>query len=154
MVRYFTLPEAERLLPRVERCLREALSHRSDALKANEELEAASARIRMAGGVRVNPGSLLATRARRDVSEAAMKEALEQIEQTGAVVKDLDLGLIDFMSRFQDRDVCLCWKLGEKGIAFWHGADEGFRGRKPIDREFIDGHSCNKSPGGSPERVN
>ena len=67
----------------------------------------------------------------------ALKEALEQIEETGALVKDLDIGLIDFLSRFQDRDVCLCWKLGETGIGFWHGVEEGFRGRKPIDQEFL-----------------
>jgi len=132
----------------VEKFLREALSHRSEALSAHEELEAASARIQMAGGVRVNPAALLAARARRDTSTAAMKEALEQIEQTGALIKDLDIGLIDFMSRFRDHDVCLCWKLGEQGIDFWHGAEEGFRGRKPIDREFIDGHTREEHPPG------
>jgi hypothetical protein len=36
--------------------------------------------------------------------------------------------------------VSLCWKLGERGIGHWHSAEEGFRGRKPIDREFLDHH--------------
>ncbi|MBV8845388.1 MAG: DUF2203 domain-containing protein [Bryobacterales bacterium] len=148
MAQYFTLPEAERLLPRVERYLRDALLHREEAQKAHEELQATSEHIRMAGGVRVNPGALLAVRARFDTSAAALKEAVEQIEQTGAVLKDLDIGLIDFMSRFRNQDVCLCWKLGESGIGFWHGAEEGFRGRKPIDREFIEGHTSDqRSPG-------
>jgi hypothetical protein len=148
MAQYFTLPEAERLLPRIERFLRDALFHRSEALKAHEELEATSHRIRMAGGIRVNPGAMLTVRARLDTSSAALKEALEQIEDTGAVVKDLDIGLIDFMSRFHEQDVCLCWKLGEHGIGFWHGAEEGFRGRKPIDQEFIEGHtSVVRTPG-------
>jgi hypothetical protein len=141
MARYFTLPEAERLLPRVERLLRDCLLHRSEAMKAQEELEAVTTRIRMAGGLRVQPGPLLATRARRDVSTEALKESLEKIEEMGVLVKDLDIGLIDFMTRYRDQDVCLCWKLGEEGIGFWHGAEEGFRGRKPIDREFIDGHT-------------
>ena len=141
MARYFTLREAERLLPHVEHYLRDSLFHRAEAMKAHEELETASARIRMAGGLRVQPGPLLAARARRDASTAALKEALQKIQEMGVLVKDLDIGLIDFMTRYRDQDVCLCWKLGEEKIAFWHGAEEGFRGRKPIDREFIDGHT-------------
>lgn len=141
MPRYFTLPEAERLLPRVERFLRDALFHKAEAQKAHRELDQSSEHIRYSGGARVSTGQILALRARRDTSLAALKEAIEQIAETGAVVKDLDIGLIDFLSRFQDRDVCLCWKLGETGIGFWHGTTEGFRGRKPIDQEFMEGHS-------------
>jgi hypothetical protein len=147
--RYFTLPQAERLLPDVERFLRDALFHKSEAQKAHQELEETSDRIRMSGGMRVNPGQLLGVRARLDTSVAALKDALEHIEEAGALVKDLDIGLIDFLSRFQDRDVCLCWKLGETGIGFWHSVDEGFQGRKPIDQEFRDGHSA-----GAPARLN
>ena len=146
MPRYFTLFEAERLLPEVERYLRDALFHRSEAAKAQQELQHASDRIRMMGGMRVNPSEFVATRARLDTSAAALKNAIELVHETGAVIKDLEIGLIDFMSRFQDRDVCLCWKLGEPGISFWHGVDEGFRGRKPIDQTFLDGHSGVDSP--------
>ena len=139
--RYFTLGQAERLLPEVERALREALVHKAEAENAHGELQQASDKIRMAGGSRVNPTRMLAMRARRDSSAEALQEALEQVEETGALVKDLEIGLIDFLARFQERDVCLCWKLGETGIRFWHGAEEGFGGRKPIDEEFRDGHS-------------
>ena len=62
-------------------------------------------------------------------------------EITAALVKDLDIGLLDFMARYQGKDVCLCWKLGETGIHFWHGAEEGFRGRKEIDDAFRAHHS-------------
>ena len=151
MPQYFTLAEARRLLPEVERFMRDALFHRSAAMKAHEELEQASEHIRMAGGARIDPARLLAARARRETSTAALKEAVEGIERTGAVIKDLDIGLVDFMSRFQDRDVCLCWKLGERGIEYWHGAEEGFRGRKRIDREFMEGHGGGEIP--SPERL-
>jgi hypothetical protein len=121
--------------------LRDALFHKAEAVKAHQELEETSERIRMMGGMRVNPGQFVEVRARLDTSAAALKDAIEQVEQTGAQIKDLDIGLIDFLARFQDQDVCLCWKLGESGIGFWHGVEEGFRGRKPIDREFLDGHS-------------
>lgn len=140
MPRYFTLAECETLLPQVERALRDAVSHRTEYQKADKELELSAKHIRVSGGARVNRGAYLATRARRDTSAAALKEALERIEQTGALVKDLDIGLIDFLSRYRGREVCLCWKLGEDRIRFWHGTEEGFRGRKPIDDDFLHAH--------------
>jgi len=96
--------------------------------------------IRMAGGSRVNPGPILATRARRDGSARVLREVFEKIEQIGVLVKDLDIGLIDFLTLYQGQEVCLCWKLGEDRIRFWHGMEEGFPGRKPIDEEFLANH--------------
>ena len=136
MPRYFSLAESEQLLPDVERCLRDALFHRSEYLKADDELDGSVQHIRMSGGARVDRGAYLASRARRDTSAAALKDSLEQIEHIGALVKDLDIGLIDFLSLYRGREVCLCWKLGEERIRFWHGTEEGFAGRKEIDDEF------------------
>jgi hypothetical protein len=139
-MRYFTLPQAQRALPEVERHLREALFHKSESQKAQEQMDRTAERVRSSGGARVNPAEVLALRARRDNSISALKEALEEIEEAGAVVKDLDIGLLDFMTRYRNQDVCLCWKLGEDRIGFWHGTEEGFRGRKPIDQEFLQNH--------------
>ena len=136
MSRYFTLAEAEQKLPEVELALREALLHKAEYQKASDQLEKDLDRIRSAGGSRVNPGPLLALRSTRDTSAVALKAALERIEEAGAMVKDLDIGLIDFLAQYRGQDVCLCWKLGEDRIEFWHGLEEGFRGRKPIDEEF------------------
>jgi len=136
MSRYFTLAEAEQKLPEVEQALREALLHKAEYQKASDQLEKDLDRIRSAGGSRVNPGPLLALRSTRDTSAVALKAALERIEEAGAMIKDLDIGLIDFLAQYRGQDVCLCWKLGEDRIEFWHGLEEGFRGRKPIDDEF------------------
>lgn len=152
MPRYFTVAEAERVLPEVERALRDALFHKDEAVEAQRELNRTSERIRALGGMRVNPAELMAVRARLEASAVALKAAMEQVEELGAQIKDLEIGLIDFLSRFRDRDVWLCWKLGESRIGFWHGLEEGFRGRKPIDREFLEGHGSKN--GGSPERLN
>jgi len=140
MPRHFSLQEAEHQLPEVERALRDALIHKAEYEKAHQELESHTRRIRMLGGARVNPGPLIAVRSRRDTSAAALKEALERIEEIGAVVKDLDIGLIDFITHYHGHEVCLCWKLGEEHIRYWHGMAEGFRGRKLIDQEFLDHH--------------
>lgn len=140
MPRHFTLTEAERLLPEVDRALRDALFHKAEYQTADAELNATMQGIRMAGGSRVNPGPILATRARRDSNTAALREIFEKIEKMGVLVKDLDIGLIDFLTLYQGREVCLCWKLGEEGIHFWHGMEEGFAGRKPIDDKFLENH--------------
>ena len=58
---------------------------------------------------------------------------MNKIQETGCVVKDLDEGLVDFPSLIEGEEVYLCWKLGEEHIDFWHGVDEGFAGRKPLD---------------------
>jgi hypothetical protein len=140
MPKYFTLPQAERLLPEVERALRDALFHKAEYQKADEELKRNTQRIRMAGGSRVNPGPLVALRATRDTNISALKDDLERVEEIGALVKDLDIGLIDFLTLYDGREVCLCWKLGEDGIRYWHGTEEGFRGRKLIEKTFIESH--------------
>lgn len=55
-----------------------------------------------------------------------------RIESFGCVVKDIDLGLIDFPAVRDDEPIYLCWKLGEPRVANWHGVDEGFSSRKPL----------------------
>jgi hypothetical protein len=60
-------------------------------------------------------------------------EIVDRIQEAGVVVKDLDVGLVDFPSMLEGEEIYLCWKLGEEHIAFWHGIDEGFTGRKPLD---------------------
>ncbi len=58
---------------------------------------------------------------------------IERIESFGCIVKDIDLGLIDFPSQRDGAPVYLCWKAGEAEVMYWHGADEGFADRRPID---------------------
>jgi len=133
MSRHFTLAQAEQILPEVEQALRDALFHKSEYQAADEELNQSTQRIRMAGGSRVNPGPILAARARRDTNGVALKEIFERVEDMGVLIKDLDIGLIDFLTRYHGQDVCLCWKLGEDRIRYYHKQDEGFAGRKPLD---------------------
>src|SRR3989338_1078103 len=59
-------------------------------------------------------------------------QAIEDLENTGVVIKGIDDGLLDFPSKRFDDEVWLCWKEGEKEIKFWHEKDVGFSGRKPI----------------------
>jgi hypothetical protein len=60
-------------------------------------------------------------------------QAIEDLENTGVVIKGIDEGLLDFPSKRFDDEVWLCWKQGETEIKFWHEKDVGFSGRKPIN---------------------
>ena len=60
------------------------------------------------------------------------RAALHEIASHGCVLRDLDLGLVDFYTMARDRVVCLCWRLGEPEISHWHTTDEGFSGRRPL----------------------
>ena len=59
------------------------------------------------------------------------QKSIEKINKFGCILKDVKLGLIDFLHRKGEDLVYLCWMYGEKSIKFWHGLNEGMTGRKP-----------------------
>jgi hypothetical protein len=69
----------------------------------------------------------------RDKVAEQLARTVDEIQQTGCVIKDLEMGLVDFPSRRGGAEVYLCWKLGEARIGYWHGIEEGFAGRRPLD---------------------
>jgi hypothetical protein len=141
MPRYFTLTQAERLLPTVELSLRQALACKSRYEEAGQRIQKATQRIVNLGGSIANREQFVDLRRQRDAAEEELRQAINEIHETGCQVKDLDMGLIDFPTRYREREVLLCWKFGENGIRYWHGLEEGFRGRKPIDDDFLEHHS-------------
>ena len=61
-----------------------------------------------------------------------LREQIEAIQETGCVIKDIEVGLVDWPALHQGREVLLCWKYGEPEVAFWHELTTGFAGRRPI----------------------
>ena len=57
---------------------------------------------------------------------------VREIESSGAHLKDVKLGLVDFPTEREGEIVYLCWQSGEPEVAFWHRTDEGFAGRQPL----------------------
>ena len=57
---------------------------------------------------------------------------VDELREVGVELKDYEMGLIDFPSVHQGREVYLCWKLGEKEIVAWHEVDAGFSGRRDV----------------------
>ena len=140
MSKRFTLAEAQRLLPRVERLVEEAITLKTEYDEAGGELESLQKRVMMMGGVTMDREHALHARQRRDNAGTRLRNAIETLQEMGCIVKDLAIGLVDFPTTLRGVEVYLCWKLGEAKIEYWHGVDEGFRGRKAIDQDFLDHH--------------
>jgi hypothetical protein len=131
--KFFSLTEAERLRVQLEPMLIEAMESRRKLGEFDEQLGDLAERIQRAGGMLVAYEETAKIRIARNRQELTLRNALGHIQSTGCVVKDLDIGLLDFPSRINNEDVYLCWQLGEDRIRFYHRQDEGFAGRKPID---------------------
>jgi len=136
--KYFSLTEAERLRVQLEPVLIEAMEARRKMADVEVELRANAERIQRSGGLMVSYDNAVKVRREHTRLEEAVRDALERIQGTGCVVKDLDVGLLDFPARINDEEVYLCWRLGEGRIRFYHRQDEGFAGRKPIDPRDAD----------------
>jgi hypothetical protein len=145
MSKRFTLAEAQRLIPRVDGLLRDAVAAKSEYDAAEAAIQSFTERVMMMGGMCVDRGIALDARTRRDAAARRLRGAIQQVQEIGCIVKDLDTGLIDFPTLFRGVEVYLCWKLGEPEIKFWHGVEEGFGGRKAIDQDFRDHHKGDRS---------
>jgi len=134
--RTFTLQEAKSLLPVLESLLRTAITSKALIETVDGELQSTAHRVFLAGGMLLNIVQLARRKAEREKAVQRVKDAVAEIDATGVQVKDLDIGLLDFPCRVDDEIVLLCWKLGEADITHWHGVEEGFAGRKPIDERI------------------
>ena len=134
--RTFTLDEAKLLLPVLESLLRTAISGKKLMEEVDGELQELSHRIFLNGGTHVDVVAVARRKAERAKAEQRAKDALAEIDSIGVQVKDIDIGLLDFPCEVDGKTVLLCWKMGENSITHWHGADEGFAGRKLIDERI------------------
>jgi len=128
--RVFDVEQADALIPRLEflverlqscaRQLRDGVS----AVAAEREVTVAS--LSMPEVLRLRPGL-----------HALVEEitrVVQEIEELGGVLKDLELGLVDFPADIAGERAFLCWQYGEKAVAYWHRLDDGFSGRRPLRR--------------------
>ena len=141
--RTFSLDEAQSLLPVLESLLRSAMNAKKLIEQVEAEQQALAHRLFLNGGTYLDVVPLARRKAERAKAEQRAKDALAEIDSIGVQVKDLDIGLLDFPCEVDGRTVLLCWKLGEKSITHWHGTDEGFAGRKPIDARIARSRKAN-----------
>jgi hypothetical protein len=63
---------------------------------------------------------------------STLREQVEGIQKTGAIIKDIEIGLVDWPAMHQGREVLLCWKYGEREVTHWHEMHTGFDDRRPV----------------------
>lgn len=141
--RTFTLDEAQSLLPVLESLLRTAINAKKIVDEVEAEQQALQHRVFLAGGMLLNVVPLARRKAEHAKAEQRAKDALAEIDSIGVQVKDLSIGLLDFPCAVEGKIILLCWKLGEKSITHWHGVEEGFAGRKPIDQRIAKAKKVN-----------
>jgi hypothetical protein len=129
-MKVFRLEEATALLPVIRPLVTELVEARRDLAIGLLEVEAA---VRMQSEPATSGRAATLSEGIRKV-QLRIIDLLEKIQSPGCVVKDIDLGLVDFPAMRGDRLINLCWKLDEPAIGFWHGMDEGFASRKPLKR--------------------
>jgi len=125
MPRYFTLQEANETLTTIRPLMEEVQTIRQKIL-ANQP-EAWPAIEKSAG----NGGNRALSNMIQDFEK--LDALVHLIQDTGVLIKDINIGLLDFPALRDGREVYLCWQYGEGDIAFWHEVEAGFAGRQPID---------------------
>jgi hypothetical protein len=132
----FTLDEAHALLPVLKSLLKRAMDAKERAQEIEKAFRDLKHRILLSGGLLVDVAAAARKKAELVKSYQEVKDAASEIHAIGVQVKDLDIGLLDFPCRVEGEIVLLCWKYGEEAITHWHGLEEGFAGRKPIDERI------------------
>lgn len=135
-MKIFTLDEAQSMLPLVESLLSRAMESKQAAEAIDTELTNLARRIHLAGGMTVQVAKVASQRADLEKHIQRARETVQEIDEIGVQLKDLETGLLDFPCRVDDEVVLLCWKSGEPAIEHWHTVEAGFQGRQPIDDRF------------------
>jgi hypothetical protein len=120
--KYFTPKEANKTLPLVKKIVEDILNN-AKQIKYYVET--------------------LGQEAENNVNVLALAEEINsymnELEEIGCSYKDwsFELGLVDFPSVIDNKEVLLCWRSDEDSIKYYHGLFEGFIGRKLIPVEYL-----------------
>ncbi len=123
-LRYFTVAEANALLPELEPLVGRVLALRARASRDSRALGS------LLGDLSSDVGGPLPTRLAGEFAE--IEELIARIQSYGCLLKSLEAGLLDFLSERDGRDVLLCWRYGEPAIQYYHELHTGFRWRRPL----------------------
>ncbi|MFQ6045862.1 MAG: DUF2203 domain-containing protein [Gemmatimonadales bacterium] len=137
-IKYFTLEEANSTLPYVSRIVQDIVTEYERWRDCIYRYEVIAANSNGASGETDEQAEL-----RREVDQVARRinGFIEELGAVGCIFKGFEGGLVDFYSKLEDRDIFLCWKLGESEIQYWHEVDAGFAGRKALVPELVNGGS-------------
>jgi hypothetical protein len=132
MQRTFTPEEANEALVELRPVAERMVAHRR-ALSAAQKRQAELVVTIAGNGGDLGPSDLEEAAAGIQREADGIAACVRVLDEAGVQVKSLEEGLLDFPSVRDGEDVLLCWQVGEERVAFWHGVDEGFAGRKPLE---------------------
>ena len=134
----FSVEEANRAASELAPVLERLVGLNRECTRLHKRIEAMS--LALSGASPQNPDVLqfkdLVDRRRQVAGD--IRKGVEDIQSRGAVVKDLDRGLVDFYSMAGDRLIFLCWHLGETEVSHWHTLEGGFANRQPLDKSELE----------------
>lgn len=118
--RVFTLKEANSSLPLVNRIVRDIVNTHEQASQLQAKIEESKA----------GEGAKLQAQLREALRR--LEDYVGELDSIGVELKDYEMGLVDFPSRYRGQEIYLCWKMGEEKIEYWHEVQTGFAGRQPV----------------------
>jgi len=116
----FSLEEANKSLPLVRRITTDIVRTHTDAVRIQQDLERNDVKKRSD------------LQSQLEQAMHLLEDYVDELSEIGCELKDYQTGLIDFTGQHKGHDVCLCWKLGEDKIGYWHEMETGFAGRQPV----------------------
>ena len=125
MFSYFTISTANEKLPVIIEKFKNVTRFKNEIMKTEQQLSSSLS-------TTSNFEQYVTLKQKLNSVVTKFYQAIEDLENTGVVIKGIDEGLLDFPSKRFDDEIWLCWKQGETEIKFWHEKDIGFSGRKPI----------------------
>ena len=121
---YFSLEQANAVAQAIRPMLSEILAIREAIMEDKPRVWPV---IERAAG---NGGSKIASEMAREFQR--LDDLVREISATGAILRDINTGLVDFPAFREDREIFLCWRQDESSVSYWHEVDGGFSGRKLI----------------------
>jgi len=131
--RFFTLQEANALIPALELALGALARLRRELEQAIQALGGADVAVAVLQRGEAPPKGKEAEAARLRSVADEVGGAVQRVNAFGCVLKDIEAGLVDFYTMHEGEPVFLCWQLGEPAVAHWHPLDGGFATREPIE---------------------
>lgn len=130
-MRYFTLDEAERMIPNLTEIMGRVKNLKEKAQEKVEKFQALEKK------EEVNSVEMALLRSQAEFLVSQINELLDEVLKLGAIPKGVDPYLVDFPFMLHGREVNLCWKFGEESIGHYHSLDQGFTGRKPLPSNIL-----------------
>jgi hypothetical protein len=125
------MDEANQKIPWLEVQLQAIVSLNEDIERLRLDLDSIAQKGRSNGHGDTDQ-NVMDNREKIDAAIDRLRDLAQEINDSGIILKDAKLGLVDFPTLWEDREVYLCWHLGESNIQFWHEIDIGFAGRQPL----------------------